>query len=259
MTSLSLTDRVVTISGASAGIGAATARHFAAAGCRLALGARRLDRLEALRKSLGLTEDRLLISALDVQSAASCTDFVQQIHERFGGTDILINNAGLAVGLDPLSRTTDADAATVLDTNIMGVVRLTRDLLPRMLERGHGHIVMLGSIAGRYFYEGGAMYCASKHAIRAIAGALRLELCGQPVRITTIEPGMVETEFSEVRFGGDAVRAQQVYSGMTPLTADDIAEAIHWICTRPEHVVIDDLLITPRDQAYTVKVHRVTT
>lgn len=259
MPALDLTNRVVAISGASAGIGAACARLFADAGCSLALGARRLDRLESIRAALDLAPERVITLPLDVQSAESCTAFCKAIEERLGGCDILINNAGLAVGLDPLLSNDPVDVQRVMDTNIMGVVRLTQGLVPGMLAKGGGHVVMLGSIAGRYFYAGGALYCASKAAVKSIAGALRLELNGQPIRISTIEPGMVETEFSEVRFEGDAARAAAVYSGMTPLTAEDIAETILWVCSRPKHVVIDDLLITPLDQAYTVKVHREST
>lgn len=215
-----------------------------------------MDRLEALRTELDPTGEHVFIHPLDVTDAASCAAFCAATEARLGGVDILINNAGLAQGLDPVLGTPEEAVQTMLDTNITGVLRLTRALVPGMLERGFGQVVFLGSIAGRYFYEGGSIYCATKHAIRAIAGALRLELTGKPIRVNTIEPGMVETEFSQVRFGGDIARAAQVYAGLTPLVAEDIADCILWVCTRPAHVNIDDMLVTPIDQGFTVKVHR---
>ena len=245
------------ISGASAGIGAATARLFASHGCNIALGARRTDRLKALAEEIRAEYDvDVIYGPLDVTSDESVDFTVASIKEKFGGCDILINNAGYAEGVDPFLATGVEQAQGMFETNVIGVLRLTRALVPGMIEQGSGQVVMLGSIAGRYFYEGGSIYCATKHALKAITGSLRLELVGTPIRINSIEPGMVETEFSIVRFRGDEDRADQVYEGIEPLTAADIAECIYWVCNRPAHVNIDDMLITPIAQGYTVKVAR---
>ena len=240
---------IAVVTGASSGIGAATARHLAAAGYALILGARRLDKLREVAKPLGAQA-----FALDVADAASVAAFCEQV----SAVNILINNAGGAQGLEPVAEANDENWETMFQSNVMGTMRMTRTLLPKLEASGQGHIVNIGSIAGFEFYPGGAGYTAVKHAERALTETLRLELLGKPIRVTEIAPGLVETEFSLVRFGGDAERAKKPYEGMTPLTADDIAEAIVWAVTRPAHVNIDQMVIRPLDQATATLVHRKT-
>jgi len=240
---------IAVVTGASSGIGAATARHLAAAGYALILGARRLDKLREVAKPLGAQA-----IALDVADAASVAAFCEQV----SAVNILINNAGGAQGLEPVAEANDENWETMFQSNVMGTMRMTRTLLPKLEASGQGHIVNIGSIAGFEVYPGGAGYTAVKHAERALTETLRLELLGKPIRVTEIAPGLVETEFSLVRFGGDAERAKKPYEGMTPLTADDIAEAIVWAVTRPAHVNIDQMVIRPLDQATATLVHRKT-
>jgi NADP-dependent 3-hydroxy acid dehydrogenase YdfG len=237
------------VTGASSGIGAATARALVTAGFDVIMGARRMDRLEALASELG-GKARALV--LDVTDPASVDTFCGQ----FGPCRLLVNNAGGALGLDPVLNADEQKWQTMYDTNVLGTLRMTRALLPRMIESGDGHVITLGSIAAFEPYAGGAGYNAAKHATRAVMDVLRIELVGQPVRFTQIDPGMVETEFSLVRFDGDAERAAAVYAGVTPLTADDVAEVIAFAATRPSHVDIDNVVIRPRDQARAWLVHR---
>jgi len=248
--------KTVVISGASAGIGLATAEVFAAAGWRLALGARRTDRLEVARAALlKLGAAEVFCSALDVTDSASVSAFASAVQGRFGAIDVLVNNAGLALGVDRLATVSERDWTQVLETNVSGVLRMIRSFLPTMIESGRGHVINMGSIAGKVVYEGGSVYCASKHAVRAITSTLRLEVHGTGIRVTSIDPGMVETEFSEVRFG-DREKARSVYKGMTPLTARDIAECVHFAANRPPHVNIEDITLMPVDQSAVHKVHR---
>lgn len=249
------------ITGASAGIGEALARLMAAAGWDLVLGARRAERLEALAGELHAKHGRRVLAApLDVRAADSVQAFVRQA-EAFAGTHgvtALVNNAGLARGVTRLPDAGDADEAAweeVLDTNVMGLLRVTRRFLPGMRQRGAGHVLNMGSLAGIETYEGGAVYCASKSAVRVISRALRLELLGSGLRVCCINPGMVETEFSEVRLG-DAAAAAAVYEGMTPLTADDVARACLWVLEQPAATNIEELWLQPTDQASAQKVHR---
>lgn len=235
------------ISGASSGIGAAVAQQLAAAGFALVLGARRGDKLQAVAGPLGA---RAL--ALDVTDAGSVRAFCDQIPE----AAVLVNNAGGAWGTETVAEAEDDKWQRMYDTNVLGTMRMTRDLLPKLEASGRGHIINIGSIAGLEVYPGGAGYTAAKHAVRAITETLRLELLGRPVRVTEIDPGLVETEFSLVRFGGDAERAKKPYVGMTPLTAEDIADAVTWAATRPPHVNIDQVVIRPLDQATATLVHR---
>ncbi len=239
--------KVAVITGASAGFGAATARALAAAGFSVVLGARRFDRIERLADELG---GRAL--PLDVTSTPSVTEFAAQIP----AVHLLVNNAGLSLGLDPIERANEADWQTMFETNVMGVLRLTRALLPKLEASGDGHVIDIGSTAGFETYPGGAGYTASKHALRAFTKTLRLELIGRPIRVTDISPGLAETEFSEVRFGGDTEKAQAPYRGMTPLSAEDIADCVVWAATRPAHVNIDEIVIRPLDQATATLVHR---
>lgn len=248
--------QVAIITGASAGIGAATAKALAAAGFRVALGARRVDKLESLAKDIEeATKERPFIGELDVTSAASAEKFIHDVVEHYGHLHVLVNNAGLAKGVTRVAEATeDDDWQTMLDTNVMGLLRLTRLALPHILQEPQGHIINLGSIAGREAYAGGAVYCATKFAVRAITDALRQELLGKPVRVTTIDPGMVETEFSVVRYYGDQAKADNVYAGLTPLRPEDIADCIAFAATRPVHVNIDAMIVKPLDQAGAGKV-----
>jgi NADP-dependent 3-hydroxy acid dehydrogenase YdfG len=239
--------RTAVITGASSGIGAATARVLAAAGYRVILGARRIDRLEALAGEVGGEA-----IALDVTDPDSVDDFVAQIP----ACDVLVNNAGGALGLDPLHEADEEKWRWMYEANVLGTMRMTRALLPKLIASGDGHVVGVTSIAAFEVYRGGAGYSAAKHGQRAVLGTLRLELLGKPVRITEIAPGMVETEFSVVRFGGDEEAAARVYRDMEPLRAEDIAECIRWAIAQPAHVNIDQILVRPRDQATATEVYR---
>jgi len=239
--------RTAVVTGASAGIGEATARHLTAAGLRVVLGARRTERLQALAAELDADW-----APLDVTDDASVAAFC----DRLDRCDVLVNNAGGALGMEAVE---DADLdrwQVMYDTNVLGVVRMTQALLPALEASGDGHVVIVGSIAGIEAYPGGAGYNAAKFGVHAVRDVLRQELLGRPVRVTEIAPGLVETEFSMVRFDGDADRAAAVYAGMTPLTADDVADTITWCVTRPSHVNVDHLVLLPRDQAGATRVHR---
>lgn len=247
---------VVWITGASAGIGEATARALAREGYRLALGARRADRLEHLAEELRRSFGAEVFSAfLDVRTQASVESFVTRAVESLGALHVVVNNAGLARGVATLDQVTEEEWSEMMETNVEGVLRVTRAGLPHLRRAGWGHILFLGSTASHVAYEGGGVYCATKHAVRALTETLRLELCGEPIRITSVDPGMVETEFSVVRLGSKD-RADQVYRGMTPLRAEDIAECIRWALSLPDHVNVDRILVRPLDQAAMHKVHR---
>lgn len=239
--------RIAVVTGASSGIGEATARQLAQAGWHVIIGARRMDRLEALANEIGGTAH-----VLDVSDAASVNAFCEAVPAEL---HLLVNNAGGALGLDPVAEAKDEDWEMMYATNVLGLMRITRGLLPKLLA-GAGHIVNMTSVAAIEVYAGGAGYTAVKHGARAVSKTLRIELNGTPVRVTDIAPGMVETEFSEVRFGGDKEKAKKVYDGLTPLTADDIAECVVWAASRPRHVNIDEILIKPVAQAFTWKVAR---
>ncbi len=239
--------KIAVVTGASAGFGAATARALSTIGYEVVLGARRFDRIERLATEIG---GRALY--LDVTSTESVEAFAAEIP----ALHLLVNNAGLSLGLDPIERANEDHWRTMFETNVMGVMRLTRALLPKLEASGDGHIVNIGSIAGFETYAGGAGYTASKHALRALTKTLRLELIGRPIRVTDISPGLAETEFSEVRFGGDKEKAKAPYKGMTPLSAEDIADCVVWATTRPAHVNIDEIVIRPLDQATATLVHR---
>jgi NADP-dependent 3-hydroxy acid dehydrogenase YdfG len=235
------------VTGASSGIGAATAERLAAEGWDVVVGARRLDRLAAVAERIGA---RAL--PLDVTDTESVTAFSEEVPE----CTLLVNNAGGAHGLAPVAEADEEAWRWMFEANVLGVVRATKALLPKLVASGDGHIVIVGSVAGLEAYPGGGGYNAAKFGINAVGRVLRMELLGQPVRITEIDPGMVDTEFSTVRFDGDAARAAKVYEGMTPLTADDIADCIAWAATRPSHVNIDQIVVLPRDQAGAGRVHR---
>lgn len=238
---------VAVVTGASGGIGAATARRLAAEGFEVVLGARRVDRLQTIADEIG---GRAL--ALDVTDDASVAAFAARVPQ----VAVLVNNAGGALGTDHV---VDADLdgwRWMYEANVLGVVRVTNALVDRLEASGDGRVVVIGSIAGFEIYPGGGGYIAAKHAVSAVTKTLRLELLGRPVRVTEIQPGMVETDFSRVRFGGDEDAAAKVYAGMTPLQADDIADVVAFVATRPWHVNIDEVVVRPRDQASARDVHR---
>ena len=239
--------RTAAITGASSGIGAATARALAGEGYRTILGARRLDRLEALAAEIGGEAVEL-----DVANPDSVTAFAVRVET----CDVLVNNAGGALGLDPVGEADEEKWLQMYEANVLGTMRMTRALLPRLIASGDGHVVSVTSIAAFETYRGGAGYTAAKHAQRAMLRTLRLETLGEPVRFTEIAPGMVETEFSLVRFGGDEEKAARVYEGMQPLSATDVAECIRWALAQPSHVNVDEIVVRPRDQATATDVHR---
>lgn len=239
--------RTAVITGASSGIGEATASALAASGFELVVGARRLDPLEAL---VGETGGRAV--ELDVTDPGS----VRELADAVPRCDVLVNNAGGALGLDPIAEADDEQWRTMYEANVLGTMRMTRALLPALTASGDGHVVVVTSIAGFEVYRGGAGYTAAKHAQRAMVRTLRLELLGQPVRVTEVAPGMVETEFSLVRFEGDEEAAGSVYEGIEPLTAADVAECIRWAVAQPAHVNVDQIVVRPRDQATATEVHR---
>ncbi len=303
--------KVAVVTGASSGIGAATARALAAAGFQVVMGARRLERLRALAGEINAaagggpaaaaggaagtgggagtggaagtggvagtgggaggtagtggsartgggaggaagTGGGASALALDVTDAASVTAFAALVPR----AHLLVNNAGGAIGLDPIAEARDDDWRTMWEVNVLGLVRMTRALLPALLASGDGHVINIGSIAGFETYAAGAGYTSVKHAVRAISHTLRLELLGKPVRVTEVNPGMVETEFSQVRFRGDRERADAVYRGLRPLTGEDVADCVVWAATRPSHVNVDEIVVRPRDQATAHHVHR---
>ena len=244
-----LSEATVLITGASSGIGAATAEAFAAAGARLVLCARRVERVEELAERLDAPTE---VFALDVRDR----DAVNAALAGRDDIDVLVNNAGLASGFEPL-HTGDPDHwDRMIDTNVTGLLNVTRAVVPGMVGRGRGHVINLGSIAGRETYPNGAVYCASKAAVDRITAGLRMDILGSGVRVSTVDPGLVETEFSVVRFDGDADRAASVYEGMTPLSAADVADTIVWIAGRPDHVQVAEVLLLPTEQASATRVAR---
>lgn len=254
---ISVKDRIVLITGASSGIGAACAKVFAEAGAKLILAARRFDRLQAFAIQLHEqfnTEAHLL--ELDVRDRTQVESSLRSLPPHWQAIDILINNAGLSRGLDKLYQGSIEDWEEMIDANVKGLLYVTRTIVPAMVQRGNGHVVNIGSIAGRQAYPGGNVYCASKAAVRAISEGLKQDLLGTPVRVTEIEPGLVETEFSLVRFHGDGDRANRVYQGLTPLTPDDVADVVLFCATRPAHVNLSEVLLVPTDQASATLVHR---
>ena len=242
----SLEDKTAVVTGASSGIGAATAHALAEAGARVAVGARHVEQLP--------DRDGLYAFDLDVRDEESSERFVERAVADLGGIDILVNNAGLGLGREPFWDSTDEDETTVIETNVLGVLRLTRLCLPHI--RDGGHIVNMGSIAGRQPYENAAVYVTSKYAVRGFTYALREDLLGRPIHLTTIEPGLVETGFSKVRFRGDVEQAKKVYEGVEPLTPDDIAECVLFAVTRPAHVNIDELVVKALAQSTPVRIVR---
>jgi NADP-dependent 3-hydroxy acid dehydrogenase YdfG len=244
---MSAEGRTAVVTGASSGIGEATARSLAAAGFRVVAAARRVERCEELAAEIGGQAVRL-----DVTDPASVAELVEAVPE----VSVLINNAGGALGLEPVAEADEENWRRMYETNVMGVMRVTKALLPALERSGDGHVVVIGSVAGVEVYPGGGGYTAAKHAANAVTRTLRLELLGKPIRVSEIAPGLVETEFSVVRFGGDQAKADKVYEGTRPLTGDDVADAITYVVTRPPHVDLDYVSIKPTEQATARDVHR---
>lgn len=242
------TAKHIVVTGASSGIGQAIATQQHERGHRMSLGARRTDRLA--------NGERIFAGALDVTDEHSVEQFLAGAEAAHGPIDVLVNNAGLARGTETVAEADGVAWAEMIDTNIRGVLHLTRRVVPSMIERRRGHVIMIGSIAGRQPYERGSVYCATKASVRVIAQSLRQELFGQNVRVTTVDPGLVETEFSLVRFRGDSAKASVPYQDTRPLSAQDVADCIDFAISRPAHVNIDDILVTSTDQVSPTRVYR---
>ena len=245
--------KIVFITGASAGIGEATAMAFAALGAKLLLAARRPGKLaEVAGRALAAGAQGVHSIQLDVRERRAVQDTIDRLPAEWAEIDVLVNNAGLSRGLEKLYLGKVQDWEEMIDTNVKGLLYVTRAVVPGMVVRGHGHVINLGSTAGEVTYPNGAVYCATKAAERAINDGLRQDVLGTPIRVTTVDPGMVETDFSLVRFRGDAERAAKVYKGMKALKAEDIADVIVWAASRPAHVNIARVLLTPVQQAYSL-------
>lgn len=257
MTTISLANKWVVITGGSSGFGAAGALAFARSGARVIVGARRLDRIEAVAEQARRSgAPQALAHVLDVASTESVEAFTAWVRTQTPSIDVLVNNAGGAHGLDHVANAKDEDWDAMFQSNVLGLLRVTRAMLPLLRNTPGAYIINVGSIASRTAYEGGAAYCGAKAGELLITRALRMELLGTGVRVGTIDPGLAETDFSMVRFKGDEGRAKKVYEGFEPLEAGDVAEAMVWLATRPPHVCIDELVIKPTAQADVYKVHR---
>ena len=254
---MSLKGKIVFVTGASSGIGAATALAFAAEGARLLLAARRMEKLASVAAAaLERGAEAVHTIGLDVRDHQAVQLAISTLPAEWAAIDVLVNNAGLSRGLDKLHQGHIDDWEEMIDTNVKGLLYVTRAVVPGMAERGRGHVVNLGSTAGEITYPGGAVYCATKAAERAINDGLRQDVLGTPIRVTTVDPGMVETEFSIVRFHGDTERAANVYKGIKPLTPEDVADAIVWAVSRPARVNIARITLTPVQQANSLLFHR---
>ncbi len=254
---MDLKGKTVFITGASSGIGAACAEVFAAAGCRLLLAARRLDRLEAMAERLRKEKGSdVQVAALDVRDREAVNAWVAALGSTWSDIDVLVNNAGLARGLSTIYEGDVNDWEEMIDTNVKGLLWVTRAVLRGMVERGSGHVINIGSIAGHETYPGGNVYCASKHAVTAIGRALNIDVLGTGVRVSTVDPGLVETEFSVVRFHGDRDRAASTYEGLEPLQGADVADAVLFCATRPPNANVREMILVASAQASVVHVHR---
>ncbi len=254
---MSLKGQIVFVTGASSGIGAATALAFAAEGARLLLAARRASKLaEVASAALAKGAAGVHSIDLDVRDYRAVQNAIDSLPPEWAEIDVLVNNAGLSRGLDKLYMGRIDDWEEMIDTNVKGLLYVTRAVVPGMVVRGRGHVINLGSTAGEITYPGGAVYCATKAAERSINDGLRQDVLGTPVRVTSVDPGMVETDFSLVRFRGDRERAAKVYKGVKPLTPQDVAETILWVASRPAHVNIARVLLTPVQQANSLLFHR---
>ena len=240
-----LKDKIVFITGASSGIGRACAEVFAAEGCRLILSARRYERLKQLISEL---DTESIIIELDVRDQKKVKQAIRSLDKSWSDIDILINNAGLARGLSKLHEGELSDWEEMIDTNVKGLLYVSREIIPGMVKRNRGHIVNIGSIAGHEVYPNGNVYCATKHAVDALTRGIRMDLVDTPIRVSTVDPGLVDTEFSKVRFHGDSDRSKKVYTGMQPLTGEDLADTVLYCVSRPEHVQIAEVIILPTAQ-----------
>jgi len=252
-----LNNKIILITGASSGIGEACAKQFAKAGTSLILCARRIANLDKLATQLNQQyQTKVLTLCLDVRNKQQVFSAIEKLPAEWQPIDIVINNAGLALGLEKFPNCDPDDWDVMIDTNIKGLLYITRAVLPKMIERNQGHIINIGSIAGHDTYPNGNVYCATKHAVKAITQCLKIDLLGTKLRVSSVDPGLVETEFSQVRFKGDKQRAATVYQGFTPLTAIDVAETVLFCATRPAHVNINDVIIMSVDQAAATLVSR---
>lgn len=254
---MTLENKTVIITGASSGIGSACAMAFADSGANLILAARRIDRLAEIADHIRSVHDvEIQVKGLDVRSREAVKGFVDGLEKDGTRVDILLNNAGLALGLASVQAGDIDDWETMIDTNVKGLLYLTRATVPGMVARGTGHVINIGSIAGHETYPNGAVYCATKHAVAAINRGLAIDTLGTGVRVSSVDPGMVDTEFSLVRFHGDQIKADNVYQGLTPLAASDVADAVLYCATRPPHANVREMILMPTDQAAAVHVHR---
>jgi len=252
-----LTNKIVFITGASSGIGRACAKIFAEKGAHLILTARRKDRLAELAEQLSSTFGvKTFALSLDVTDRKAVFDAIAQLPNEWKNIEILVNNAGKALGLSKGYETSIEHLEGMLETNVKGIIHVTSAIAPGMVERGVGHIIQIGSTAGHWVYPGGTVYCATKHAVKAWNEGLKMDMHGTGIRVSSVDPGLVETEFSMVRFDGDAERADKVYANMTPLTPEDVADAVAWCATRPLHVNISDILLMCTDQSHATMVNR---
>jgi 3-hydroxy acid dehydrogenase / malonic semialdehyde reductase len=253
----SVKNLVVLVTGASSGIGLACARTFAQAGAKVILSARRLERLETLAQELQKEFDTdVYLLPMDVTQRSQVESQISSLPEDWSKIEILINNAGLSRGLDKLYEGNIQDWEEMIDTNVKGLLYVTRSVVPGMVERGRGHVINIGSLAGHQTYPKGNVYCGTKVAVRAISEGLKQDLLGTSLRVTSVDPGLVETEFSKVRFRGDEDRAHGVYQGLTPLTPEDVADTVFYCATRPPHVNINEVLMMPTDQSGSTLVYR---
>ncbi len=242
--------KLVFITGASSGIGEACARKFAANGCRLILNARSTDKLEALKAELQAQHDTdILLLPFDVRDRTVAEQTLSNLPKAYADIDILVNNAGLALGLDKEQEGDVDQWFTMIDTNVKALLLITRLIVPGMVRRGRGHVINIGSVAGDAAYPGGAVYCATKAAVKTITDGLRMDVIDTPIRVTNVKPGLVETNFSNVRFSGDTERAKTVYKGIQPLTGTDIADVVYYAASAPEHVQIAEVLVLATHQA----------
>lgn len=248
--------KTIFITGATSGIGQACARKFAAMGCRLILNGRNLVKLSALEQELIASGVEVLVLAFDVRDREAMRMAVETLPEEWHNIDVLINNAGLVIGMDKEYEGSLEEWDIVIDTNIKALLAMTRLIVPGMVKRGCGHVINIGSIAGDAAYAGGSVYCATKAAVKALSDGLRIDLVDTPLRVTNIKPGMVETNFSVVRFRGDKQKADAVYEGIRPLTGDDIADVVYYAASAPAHVQIAEVLVMPTYQATGAVCHR---
>jgi serine 3-dehydrogenase len=257
MNMVSIQEQIVVITGASSGIGASCAKMFAQEGASLILAARRRDKLEEVATEIKQAyQSKIYLLEMDVSDRHGVAKSMASLPEFWRNVDILVNNAGLSRGLDKLQSGDIQNWEEMIDTNVKGLLYVTRSLLPGMVERNQGHIINIGSIAGHQAYPGGNVYCATKAAVRALSQGLKMDLLGTPIRVSCVDPGTVETDFSKVRFRGDTEKADKVYQGMNPLTPDDIAEIVVFCATRPAHVNLSEVLVLATDQSSATMIHR---